>query len=329
MLSSARRVKSLHWEGLRRISALRFRGAWRYLGHARGAAWLSGGWSAMHADSGLLEREAVTTSVAHLVARVSTGGAGALFLVGEAGLGKTSVIDQAWRGAVGSNLTVGLGRGHPMETGLPFGVLTQAFDGVGGRGLLGWDETDSGSAANWADRYYRVLRWLQVRVGSPVFLGIDDLHWADADSVALMSFLCRRMDGVGFGLVASMRPWPAAAREAVAGLVEDGHGVVFRLLPLSQPAAGALLEARVGRRVPVAVRRRALDLCAGNPLLLEQLAMGMGKGADVPDAAGVGMAAFGQDVLLSRFAGLPPAACVVLRPRRCWGHPSGPRLPPR
>ncbi len=261
----------------------------------------------MHADSGLLEREAVTTSVAHLVARVSTGGAGALFLVGEAGLGKTSVIDQAWRGAVGSNLTVGLGRGHPMETGLPFGVLTQAFDGVGGRGLLAWDETDSGSAANWADRYYRVLRWLQVRVGSPVFLGIDDLHWADADSVALMSFLCRRMDGARFGLVASMRPWPAAAREAVAGLVEDGHGVVFRLLPLSQRAAGALLEARVGRRVPVAVRRRALDLCAGNPLLLEQLAMGMGKGADVPDAAGVGMAAFGQDVLLSRFAGLPPA----------------------
>ena len=138
-----------------------------------------------------------------------------------------------------------------------------------------------------------------------VFLSIDDLHWADADSVALVSFLCRRMDSIRFGLIASLRPWPVRARETTAGLVIEGHGTMLRLLPLTLEAAGTLLEARLGRRVPAAMRRRAFEVSAGNPLLLEQLALAMGKGADVPVAADVGMAAFGQGLLLSRFSGLP------------------------
>jgi tetratricopeptide (TPR) repeat protein len=263
---------------------------------------------AMDADDGLLEREAVATSTADLVDRVAAGGVGALFVVGEAGLGKTSVIEQAWRRAAAAGLAVGLGRGHPMEAGLPFGVLARALDSSGGPGLLGEDDIDFQSAADWPRRYYRVLRWLERRAGSPVFLALDDPHWADADSVALMSFLCRRMDAVPFGLIAGMRPWPAAACEAVAELMHEGHGAVLRLLPLSQHAAGTLLQALLGRRVPAAVRRRAFELSAGNPLLLRQLAVAMEKCAGVPDAASAGMTAmaFGQGVLLSRFAGLPP-----------------------
>ena len=58
------------------------------------------------------------------------------------------------------------------------------------------------------------------------------------------------------------------------------------------------------------MRRRAFKLCAGNPLLLEQLAVAIGEGGEVPDAAARGpgrSARFGQGVLLARFAGLPPA----------------------
>jgi DNA-binding CsgD family transcriptional regulator len=257
----------------------------------------------MHGGGGLLEREVVTAAAAELVDRVCAGGAGALFLAGEAGLGKTSVIGQACQQAAEAGLTMGVGRGHPMETGLPFGVLIQALDGAGGRGLLGEDEADLGSAADWSARCYRVLRWLQCRAGSPVFLGIDDLHWADADSVALVSFLCRRMGSVAFGLIASLRPWPARASETVADLAHDGHGTVLALLPLSQQAAGALLQARLRRHVPAAIQRQAFELSAGNPLLLEQLAATIGKGADVP-AADTGLTGSGQGMLLSSFAGL-------------------------
>ena len=258
----------------------------------------------MGAGGRLLERDDFVASGAKLVDLVGSGGAGALFLIGEAGLGKTSVLDRVCQDAAGAGLAVGVGRGHPMENGLPFGVLVRALDAVGGRGLLGEDAAGSRSAADWPAHYYRVLRWLQNRAGDPLFLAIDDLHWADADSVALVSFLCRRMDQVPLGLIASLRPWPTKAHETAARLVDEGHGDVLRLLPLSEQAAGSLLDARLGRPVPAPARRQAFELSAGNPLLLEQLAVAMGDGADVPAATGISVAASGNGMLLSRFAGL-------------------------
>ena len=115
----------------------------------------------MEAEGGLLERGDVTVPVGELVSRVAAGGTGALFVVGEAGLGKTSLIDRACGLAAAAGVVVGLGRGHPMETGLPFGLLAEVLGGVGGRGLLGEDEPGPASAGDQATRFYRVLRWLQ------------------------------------------------------------------------------------------------------------------------------------------------------------------------
>lgn len=261
----------------------------------------------MDPEDDLLERQAVITSVGELVSRVAAGGAGALFVVGEAGLGKTSLMDRACGLAAAAGVAVGLGRGHPMETGLPFGLVAQALDGVDGRGLLGEDESGPASAGGRTARFYRVLRWLQDRAGGPVLLAVDDMHWADADSLALVSFLCRRMGPVPVGLVAALRPWPAEACGVVDGLAGEGRGTVWRLGPLSEQAVGSLLEARLGRSVPAMVRRRAFELSAGNPLLVEQLALAIGQGGQVPEAAGAGTAGLGQGLLLARFAGLTPA----------------------
>jgi DNA-binding CsgD family transcriptional regulator len=258
-------------------------------------------------SGGLLERDEVIASVNRLVNGAAAGGSGALFLIAEAGLGKTSVIDQACQLAASAGLAVGLGRGHPMETSLPFGLLTQALDGAGGRGLLGEGQPGQATADARAARFYGVLRWLEDRAGSPLLLAVDDLHWADADSLALICFICRRMAPLPLALIASLRPWPPQASEAVADLSNAGCGSIRRLVPLSQAAAGSLLQARLGRVLPAEARLRAHALCAGNPLLLEQLAAALGSGADLPSAAAAGSLAFGQDVLLARFAGLPPA----------------------
>ena len=261
----------------------------------------------MDTGDGLLEREVASASIGELVSRVAAGGGGALFLVGEAGLGKTSVVDQACRLARGLGLTVGLGRGHPLETSLAFGLMTELLDSLGGRGLLGEVHAGRSVGGAQAARFYGVLRWLQDRAGSALFLAIDDLHWADADSLALVSFLCRRMGSLRAGLIAGLRPWPDEARQVVAALVSEGCGRDCQLAPLSERAAGSLLQARLGRPLPGLVRRRAFELCAGNPLLLEELAVAIGQGGDLPDGAWAETAAFGQGVLLARFAGLPVA----------------------
>ena len=262
---------------------------------------------AVETEGGLLERQDVTTSARELVSGVAADAPGALFVVGEAGLGKSAVLDQACRLAAAAGLVVGTGRGHPMETSLPFGLVAQALDGAGGHGLVGEDEPGPVAAGDRAARFYRVLRWLQDRAGTGLLLVIDDMHWADADSLALVSFLCRRLGSLRVGLIASMRPWPAGACAVVEELAGEGRGALRRLAPLSEAAAGTLIEGRLGCSLAATARHRAFVLCAGNPLLLEQLAVAIGEGGEVPEAFEAGTAVFGQGVLLARFAGLSSA----------------------
>jgi DNA-binding CsgD family transcriptional regulator len=266
----------------------------------------------MTVGGGLLERDGVTGAVAGLVGAVGAGRAGALFVVGEAGLGKTAVLGYGRDLAAAAGLQVGSGRGHPMEGALPFGVLVQVLGEAGGPGLLRDGRPGSGRGDDRASRFFGVLRWLERRDG-PVLLVIDDLHWADADSLALAVFLCRRMGSLPAGLLASLRPWPAAALEAATGLAQEGCAQVQRLAPLTASAAAGLLEARVGRPVPAEVSRRAFTLCAGNPLLLEQVAIAIGRGEDVPEAGDAGARLLGEGLLLARFAGLPAAGLRCAR----------------
>ena len=133
------------------------------------------------------------------------------------------LIDHACGLAASAGLAVGLGRGHPMETSLPFGLLAQALDGVGGRGLLGEDLPGPGTAGDRAARFYGVLRWLQDRTGSALLLAVDDLHWADADSLALVCFTCRRMGPLRLALIASLRPWPPQAARSRRRPGQRGH----------------------------------------------------------------------------------------------------------
>lgn len=178
-------------------------------------------------------------------------------MVGEPGLGKTAVRTRGRELAAPAGLKVGFGRGHPMEGTLPFGVLIQVLDGLGGHGLLREDQPSLAYGHERAARFFGVLRWLQRRGGGPVLLVIDDLHWADADSLALCLFLCRRLASLRAGLLASLRPWPVAALDAATGLVSEGGARAEHLAPLTTTAAAALLQARVGRPVPAETSRRA------------------------------------------------------------------------
>ncbi len=252
----------------------------------------------------LWERAAVTDSVESLVGAVVAGRGAALLVVGEAGLGKTAVLRHGRDVAARAGLRVGSGGGHPMETALPFGLLAQALQDLGAGGLLA-DPTAGAAVVDRAARFYGVLRWLEQRAGPRALLVLDDLHWADADSLALFCFICRRIAGAPAGILAAMRPWPAEALQAAQGLAHEGCATLERLAPLSDPGACALLAARVGRPVATEIGRRALGLCAGNPLLLEQVAMTIGRGEDLPESAGPAAGRIGDGLLLARFAGLP------------------------
>jgi DNA-binding NarL/FixJ family response regulator len=254
----------------------------------------------------LLERTAVTDSVEVLADGVAGGRGAVQLVVGEAGLGKTAVLRYGRAVAARAGLRVGYGSGHPMETALPFGLLAQVLEDLGGGGLLA-DPAAGAAVVDRAARFYGVLRWLEQRAGQRALLVLDDLHWADADSLALFCFICRRIAATGAGVLAAMRPWPAEALQAALGLAQEGCASLQRLVPLSDPAASTLLAARVGRPVADEIGRRAVGLCAGNPLLLEQVAITIGRGDELPEPTGPAAGQIGDGLLLARFAGLPVA----------------------
>ncbi|MGH3621165.1 MAG: helix-turn-helix transcriptional regulator [Sciscionella sp.] len=255
----------------------------------------------------LWERDVVLTAIASLLDEARAGRGGALFVAGEAGLGKTTCLARGVTLA-GRGLRVGLGRGDVMETSLPWGVFSSALDAVGYSELM-VPPAGAGGADARATRFYGVLNWLQHTPG-PVLLALDDLHWADPDSLALLSFVCRRLAGLPVAVLATLRPWPVAAHELVSALVYDGQASMQRLAPLSEGAAATLLAARCGAPVSEADASAATALCGGNPLLLEQVAAShnRGRGEVRLGAGAVGAAVGAEGILLTRFAGLPPVA---------------------
>lgn len=259
------------------------------------------------------ERDGVNASVAELLDAARAGRGGVLFVEGEAGLGKSSVLDGA-RAFAQPDLRVGLGRGDAMETALPFGVLDQALAALGGPALAAGPVP----ATSRPEQLYRLLRWLE-SVEQGVLIALDDVHWADSDSLELLSLLCRRIGSLPAAVIATLRSWPESAREVAASLVGSGVARLDRLAPLSSQASSAMLADRAGRAVSDTVGALAWELCAGNPLLLEQVAQAIDRGAIDADevASWPGLEADG--LLLSRFAGLPLAALRCARAASVFG----------
>jgi DNA-binding CsgD family transcriptional regulator len=257
----------------------------------------------------LLERKAVPAAISGLLDGARDGRGGALFVVGEAGLGKTTCLARATVLAAPA-MRVGAGRGDVMETSLPFGMFITALSAVGYHELIAAPPAEAGLGDVRAARFYGVLRWLEHTTG-PVLLGLDDLHWADPDSLALLSFLCRRLAKLPVAVLGTLRLWPPGAHELAGALVYDGHASVQRLAPLSEAAVAALLAARLGGPVPEAVSSTAAALCAGNPLLVEQVAAAIGQQGQADALIGIDPAVGAEGIVLTRFAGLPAAALRV------------------
>lgn len=259
----------------------------------------------------LLEREGVVAAIADLAEGLRAGRGGALFLVGEAGLGKTTCLAQA-AVLAGPAVQVGSGRGDVMEASLPFGVFTSALRAVGYQDLLLAPSGGAGFGDVRADRFYGVLRWLE-EATCPVLLTLDDVHWADLDSLALLSFLCRRLVGLPVAVLGTLRPWPPGAHELVCALLYDGHASMRRLAPLSERAAATLLAVRLGGPLAQVEARALAALCAGNPLLLEQVAVSVSRQGQPGSLIGIGAKVGAEGIVLTRFAGLPAAALRVAK----------------
>ncbi len=108
----------------------------------------------------------------------------------------------------------------------------------------------------------------------PAFLIIDDLHWADESTLALLVHLARRIAQGPAVIVGTFRDTGvevgAALAKAVEDLIRDGVGPL-RLQGLPRPAVAAMIGALCGNEPPKELVESLYYETEGNPFFLEEL----------------------------------------------------------
>ncbi|HEY6471488.1 MAG TPA: AAA family ATPase [Acidimicrobiales bacterium] len=282
----------------------------------------------------LYEREEALAALDAAVCAARRGEGRAIFFVGEAGQGKTSLLSVA-RERYQDAMTTRSARGHAMESDLPFAFAEQASDLVGSAsagstassdeeaGIVVEGEGDVGvDALGRRTELFAVARRRLRRLAAerPVLLLLDDIHWADLDSLRLLVYLVRRSAQLPVAVVGTLRPWPHGAQAAIDVLAVDGLVEVVRLHPLSEPASAALLASLTASALEGEQAARAWRLTAGNPLLLIEAARVLRDHGRLPVPGHSEPIAQASTLLLSHVAGLPADTLGVVQAAAVLGQ---------
>ena len=228
------------------------------------------------------------------------GSASVVVVQGEAGIGKTRLIEELLASL--PQVPVGRAKCFPLGSDLPFVPLAEAIRNLGGLQRLDQDQRSAlaevlpelgrpGSSPRRArSRGFEALAGF-VAARAPLVVFIDDLHWADASTVAALGFLARRCATAALLVLVAFRSeeaepeHPAHRLEATftldLGPLEPGD-----LLPLGMD--------------------RLYERTAGHPLwLVEHLRAGADGGPDgVPETL--------RELILARCRAAGPQAHRIL-----------------
>lgn len=263
----------------------------------------------------LYGRDAELRRIVAVLDAARSGDGRALVIRGEAGIGKTALLDAALAEARAGG-TVLRAAGVESEVELGFGGLHQLLGPVlprldllpapragAVRHALGLAGVGNGAGTEVTDLMVcagvlGLLRELARR--RPVVLAVDDVHRLDRASLQVVLFVARRLAGSGLAVLLTAR---LSARDIVGGDLPE-----LRLAGLSADAAGRLLDDR-GWRTGEPTRAALVRATGGNPLALAELADRDGRTGLALDALRTGTVPVGpalRDAFTDRVAALPP-----------------------
>jgi ABC-type oligopeptide transport system substrate-binding subunit/DNA-binding SARP family transcriptional activator len=224
--------------------------------------------------------------------------AGQLTLVeGEAGVGKTRLLEETLRYAETQGTLTLRGRCYEFGGGLPYQPIADALRGYFrteqlalspiwlaqlARLLPGLHQAHPDlpvpqRAADEAARqrlFEAVARLLQsiCETTSALCLFLDDLHWADPSTLDLLHYLVRHLEDAPVWLVGTYRPEEVALSHPLTrlrqGLSRDHRVVHLTLKPLSLEAVQALARSLVGEGETTALGEFLYRESEGNPFIL-------------------------------------------------------------
>ncbi|MBB3663063.1 DNA-binding CsgD family transcriptional regulator [Prauserella sediminis] len=266
-------------------------------------------------SAGIHGRDDELARIGTLVDEVRAGAGQTLVLRGEAGIGKSTLLEFAAdtrvaadeagtpgpvhpaTGSAQCGLFVLRGAGVAAESAIPFAGLHLLLHPVAGY-VDGLAEPHAGTLRRVlagdgsVDRFAAGVAVLELlgmlAQDRPVLVLADDAHWLDAASADALSFAARRLSGKRVGVLLAVRE-PHAPAMPTPGLPE------LRLPGVDDESARRILATT---ELPRHRRARVIAEAAGNPLALLEL------GSSERDSRG--------DPFADMIAELPPATRTVL-----------------
>lgn len=267
----------------------------------------------------LVGRRSERAAVEKLLSHARSGRSGSLVMRGEAGIGKTAVLEHARQAALASGIRVESSVGVESETQFAFAGLHQLCAPLLDRTAtlpepqqtaLGVAFGLHGGAA--PDRFLVGLAILslmaEVAEEEPLLCLVDDAQWLDEASAQVLAFVARRVGAERLALVFGVRDSDDGDHLPLLGLPE------LRLHRLGESDARELLGAAVRTPLDEGVRERILAEAGGNPLALLELPRNMrpahsAGGFELPDTLSVPRRL--EESFRHRSRSLPPR-------RSCW-----------
>ena len=253
----------------------------------------------------LVGRDRELELLGQALADAEAGTGRAVLVSGEPGIGKSALLE-AWAREVGGRARVAVGRSSSVAAP-PFwtwrqvlGVLVPAVEPPWTAAAAGARETVFAAVVDLLAR--------AVEEGPPVVV-VEDLHWADGSSLALLRFVIDALPGLAAVVVMTAREplEPGAATEAV----DDLPAAVVRvpLSGLDQNATGAIVRQVLGPAVDDGTIATIHARTGGNPFFVGEVArLRALQGRRASDVVPPGV----RQVLGRRLARLPQRVVGVL-----------------
>ena len=229
----------------------------------------------------LFGRSAQLAEASTIFESVQSGNLDLLLVSGEAGIGKTRLMEELRTKAVLEGFTCLLARPVELEQKIALNPIIDALESVDLRPHLlalgdPWRAVissflpasridgppgeipyvqDSSLSRRLLDAFWMLFDRL-AQVG-PTLLFLDDIHWADPTTIVLLQFMQRRWESGPLGVVAAARPELVRKGDPLSVLIQGSDGSSVRTVHLGE------LDDSDARRLVDHVADRALDNTTG------------------------------------------------------------------
>ena len=226
-------------------------------------------------------RDACMTALAAGIDRAFARRGGVAWISGEAGIGKTRVLDELATIAAARGVDVAIARCHDAEGQPPFWPWSQLVKSLAETGagdhapLARAGELLDGAAPAEFKTFDVVTRAIvAASAARPVLLVIDDLQWADAASLQLLRFFARELQTARVLVVCAYRDTSLAGDErarALGALLSEYGSLSIPLRGLSREDTARLVFDLKGVEPTSELVSALHERTGGSPLFIHQM----------------------------------------------------------